>query len=171
MKNPELASAVEQAIAFLEKRPAQKTGGELVFNAINASVKLNNGIADNHDLKVDMPLLSVRGAGRVDLADSRIDYRLRVGLRKRNRDDADHDERRDKAIEIPIKISGALDNPKYSVDLERVLREQAEQKLKRELQKKKKQLRDKVDEKKEQAKNEIRKKLDDILKGTLKLPF
>ncbi len=150
-KNPALARSVERVIAFFDKRPVEDAGGGLIFNRVSASFALKKGVADNRDLEADMPLLHLRGAGRIDLPRSRIDYRLHAGLLG---------QEPDRRIYIPIKITGALDDPKYAVDLEKALREEAERQLKRELGKREKQL-------KEKAKD----KIGELLKDKLKLPF
>ena len=150
-KNPQLARNVEQVIAFFEKRPPVDAGEELLFHDVAASLSLKQGVADNRDLEARLPLLHLRGAGKADLVAQRIDYRLRVGLLR---------QPRDKRLYIPIKISGALDDPDYSVDLEKILREQARSRLRREAEKSKARLREKA-----------RDKLEDILKEGLKLPW
>ena len=165
-KNSKLAHNIERVIAFLEKRPSAKAGEELLFNDIDASFSLNKGIADNRDLEVDMPLLKMRGAGRIDLPRSRVDYQLRVGLHG-----GETDEDPDEKIYIPIKISGALDDPKYSVDIEKFLLKESRQQLKRKLEKEKKQLKKKLKKKEEDIRERAKEKLNQILKGTLKLPF
>ena len=150
-KNPQLARNVEQVIAFFEKRPPAGAGEELLLHDVAASLSLKQGVADNRDLEARLPLLHLRGAGKADLVAQRIDYRLRVGLLR---------QPRDKRLYIPIKISGALDDPDYSVDLEKILREQARSRLRREAEKSKARLREKA-----------RDKLEDILKEGLKLPW
>ncbi len=161
-KNPGLSRNIERAVAFLEKRPARNAGRELIFNRVNATFSLNNGIADNRNLEVDMPLLHIRGAGRLDLVRSRIDHQLRAGLLR---------QKPEERIYIPIKISGKLDDLKYSIDFEQALQEEAGRRLDRETKKAKRKLKKKIKEKKDVLKEKVGEKINEILKDALKLPF
>ncbi len=151
-KNPRLAQATERVIAFFQKRPAGNAGAELIFNRAAANFSIKQGVADNRDLEVDMPLLHLRGAGRMDLARARVDYQLRAGLLR---------QKPGERIYVPIKITGAFDDPQYSVDFKQVVRREAGRRIKRE-----------VEKGKEKVKEKIKDRIGDILKNKLlKLPL
>jgi AsmA protein len=99
---------------------------------LSASFVIKNGIAHNDDLAAKTPLLRLSGAGNVDVGGGTIDYLAKASAAS-STGQADR--------ELPVKISGALDSPKITVDLKAlassVLKQQAgkaEDKLKERVQ-------------------------------------
>jgi len=94
IKGVNLAEAARKA----KGGAAQKTD----FSDLSASLKINNGVARNDDLKAQSPLLRLSGAGNLDIGNNGIDYLARATLAG--------------GVGVPVKVYGALDNPSYSVD-------------------------------------------------------
>jgi AsmA protein len=84
--------------------PSQKTD----FTDLSATFAIKNGVARNDDLKAQAPLLKIGGAGNLDIGNNGIDYLAKAVLSTGN-------------ITIPVKLSGALDNPTWNVDYSAVL--------------------------------------------------
>jgi AsmA protein len=78
--------------------PSQKTD----FTDLSASFAIKNGVARNDDLKAQAPLLKIGGAGNLDIGNNGIDYLAKATLAG--------------GVTVPVKLSGALDNPTWNVD-------------------------------------------------------
>jgi len=127
-----IAHALRQAQARLAggrvESPAQL---QTDFTSITGTANIRNGVLDNQDLRGASPLLRVEGAGQVDIAREQIDYRARamvVGTLT-GQDGRALDELRQ--IPVPIRLTGSLRQPRVAIDLEALLRERAEQELRR----------------------------------------
>ncbi|MBK5927071.1 AsmA family protein, partial [Rhodobaculum claviforme] len=96
------------------------------FDGLSATFTVANGVASNGDLVLSAPALRAEGAGRVDIGAQRLDYRLTaaplegpVGLRR---------------VRLPVTITGPWADPQLSVDFQAVVREQLEDRLEREVE-------------------------------------
>ncbi|MEK6243263.1 MAG: AsmA family protein [Pseudomonadota bacterium] len=94
------ARSVKSALGAKTTRhdPSQKTD----FSELSASFAIKNGVAHNSDLKAQSPFLRLGGAGNLDIGNNTIDYQAKAILFA--------------GITIPVKLSGALDNPSWNVD-------------------------------------------------------
>jgi AsmA protein len=91
----------------------------------------------NNDLKIDMQYLKVGGQGTVDLPKNGLDYRLTAKVLKIPREGADPAQMEDMVdAEIPVKVSGALTDPKVRPDLEGYLKNQAKEKVEEKIKEK-----------------------------------
>ncbi len=99
----------------------QKPGGETGFSEMTASFAIKAGVAENRDLRIKSPLLNATGAGKVLLAKREIDYTIRPQLAG-NPDGRNGDEE-PSALEIPVRVRGSWDKPKFTPDLDGVLKE------------------------------------------------
>ncbi|MEO1281435.1 MAG: AsmA family protein [Pseudomonadota bacterium] len=103
--------------AALNAAPSEKTD----FSEMSASFKVTNGVAANSDLKLLSPLLRVGGSGNILLPSQQIDYTMRprlVSSLSGQGGNAGAD-----GVEIPVRITGNLDNPRYTPDLEGILKD------------------------------------------------
>ena len=100
----EVVSAIEGAVAALQKRPQQSTHeGRLLFDHLSANWNATDGRLLNHDLKLVAGAINVTGQGHVDLPASNLEYQLNVGSGD--------------SVRIPVRISGSFDNLSHSLDL------------------------------------------------------
>ena len=102
-------------LSGLKKAPAEKTD----FSELAASFTIANGIAQNQDLKLTSPLLRVSGAGAIQLPPKTVDYTVKpklVASLEGQQGTADLS-----GLEIPVRISGPWDKPKFEPDLKGVL--------------------------------------------------
>ena len=99
----------------LKKAPSEKTD----FSELAASFAIQNGVAQNQDLRLTSPLLRVTGGGTVSLPPRTVDYTVKpkiVASLEGQQSKADLS-----GLEIPVRISGPWDKPKYEPDLKGVL--------------------------------------------------
>ena len=89
------------------------------FSELYASITLSNGIGRSDDLRLNSPLMRATGNGVIDLPGQSIDYTLLpriVGTLQGQQGAADL-----RGLEIPIRITGALEKPDVRPDLSNAL--------------------------------------------------
>jgi len=97
--------------------PSQKTD----FSEMSASFKIAGGVAHNDDLKAASPFLRLGGAGNLDIGNNAIDYLAKATLAATTKGQGGRDASNVAGITIPVKLSGPLDNPNWSVDYSALL--------------------------------------------------
>jgi AsmA protein len=97
--------------------PGQKTD----FSEMSASFKIANGVARNDDLKAASPFLRLGGAGNADIGNNTVDYLAKATLAATTKGQGGRDVDHVAGITIPVKLSGALDNPEWHVDYSALL--------------------------------------------------
>ncbi len=98
----------------LERSPAEKTD----FSEMAASFTIQNGIAQNKDLRLISPQLRITGAGSANLGDRTMDYMLRPKLVAQ----ATAGTTEGGGLEIPVKLNGSWDRPTIAPDIDGVLK-------------------------------------------------
>lgn len=92
--------------------PSQKTD----FSELSASFNIKNGVARNDDLKGASPFLRLAGAGNLDIGNNAIDYAAKATLVATSKGQGGREAGEVAGLTIPIKFTGALDKPDWSVD-------------------------------------------------------
>lgn len=135
---------IRKARALFKREPAPKAPANprTEFSDVSGTGKVANGIVTNDDFKATLPFLRLTGRGTVDLAQSRVNYRM--DARVLERPDfvdvsADELDEYTEAV-IPIKITGALSDPSIAPDISALARAEAKKKI----DEKKDELRDKL---------------------------
>ena len=139
-----LAQKIRSAKAALKgnfsEQPAEK---KTDFSELTRSFTLANGIAKNPDLKMQSPLLRVKGEGQFNVLNNTVDYLATTELVASSKGQGGADAEELDGIKIPLKISGPVDDLDYDLDTDSALKEEAKQKL----EQKKDKLKDKVNKK------------------------
>jgi AsmA protein len=100
------------------------------FSALTGTGAMKDGVLTNNDLNVAMQYLKVTGQGNVDLPRNSLDYRLVAAVLKIPREGADTSQMQDMVdAQIPVKVTGALSDPKVRPDLEGYLKGEAKKKV------------------------------------------
>jgi AsmA protein len=100
------------------------------FSALTGTGTMNDGVLKNDDLNVAMQYLKVTGQGTVDLPKNSLDYRLVAAVLKIPREGADTAQMQDMVdAQIPVKVSGALTDPKVRPDLESYVKDEVKKKV------------------------------------------
>ncbi|MBM0103753.1 AsmA family protein [Steroidobacter sp. S1-65] len=143
---------IRRARALLKQQPAPERSVPVrtPFTALTGSGVMKNGVLSNNDLNVAMQYLKITGQGTVDVPASALDYRLVATVMKIPREGADTEQVQDLVdAQIPVKITGALSDPKVRPDLEGYLKNEVKQR---------------VDQEKEKLEEKVKEKLGDKLK-------
>lgn len=148
---------------------------QTVFSKFAATATVSNGLLNTNDLVLNSAQLNVKGRGSVNLVDQQLALRLDaipVGQLAKQLGQF-------KDTVIPVKVEGTISAPRFSTDLDEMLKQKAKARLEQEKQKAEAKLRKKADEEKaklqqkleqkqEQLKEKLQEQLQDKLKGLFK---
>jgi len=132
LKGINVAESIRKAKALLKGETLAPSDQPLQtdFSSLSGSFTANNGLISNQDLITKAPLLRLNGAGTVDLVKEEIDYGLKVTITGNTEGQGSIDLADLKGLTIPVKVSGTFAEPKPTVDLASIFKEQAKQEIK-----------------------------------------
>jgi AsmA protein len=117
------------------------------FTALSGTGTMSNGVLTNKDLNVAMQYLRITGEGTVDVPKSALDYRLMATVLKIPREGAEGEMQDLVDAQIPVKVTGALTDPKVRPDLEGYLKGKVQERVDEERKKLEEKAKDKIGEK------------------------
>src|SRR5262249_40911417 len=138
LEGADLWYEIRRARAVLKQQAVPERSGpaRTPFTALTGTGVMKNGVMSNNDLNVAMQYLKVTGQGTVDIPASTLDYRLIAAVLKIPREGADTSQMEDMVdAQIPVKITGALTDPKVRPDLEGYLKNEVKQRVDKEKEK------------------------------------
>ena len=103
------------------------------FSELKATFNVKNGVARNDDLSMKSPLLRVGGAGDIDIGNDRMNYVLKATLVATSKGQGGRDAAELSGLTVPVKLTGALDAPQWSIDFGGMVTELAKQQLQSEI--------------------------------------
>ena len=108
------ARNVKSAVGLQSAKPdpTQKTD----FSEMSASFNIKNGVARNDDLTAQSPFLRLGGAGNIDIGNNTLDYTAKATLVATSKGQGGRAAGDVAGVTLPVKLSGALDNPTWNVD-------------------------------------------------------
>jgi AsmA protein len=150
LEGADLWYEIRRARALLKQQAVPERSGPVrtPFTALTGTGVMKNGVLSNNDLNVAMQYLKVTGQGTVDVPASTLDYRLVAAVLKIPREGADTSQMEDMVdAQIPVKITGALSDPKVRPDLEGYLKNEVKQRVDKEKDKLEEKVKDKLNDK------------------------
>jgi AsmA protein len=141
---------IRRARALLKQQAApERTGPErTAFSALQGTGVMKSGVLSNNDLNIAMQYLKVTGGGTVDLPKNALDYKLNAIVLKIPREGVDTSQMQDMVdAEIPVKVTGALTDPKVRPDVEGYLKAKVNQRVDEERKKLEQKAKDKLGDK------------------------
>jgi AsmA protein len=122
IKGINLAESARNAKSALGAKQAKADASQKTdFSEMSASFKIANGVAHNDDLKAASPFLRLGGAGNLDIGNNTIDYLAKATLAATAKGQGGRDVGQVAGVTIPVKLTGALDNPTWNVDYSALL--------------------------------------------------
>ncbi len=112
-----LRNAAQGRLGGLDSAPTETTD----FSKLSSSWAINNGVARNSDLQLVGPLLRVTGEGAVKLGERALDYTLKPKLVAEPKGQGGTVSLA--GIEVPLRIQGPWEKPKFSPDLKSVIKD------------------------------------------------
>jgi AsmA protein len=132
------------------------------FSELTGVAKIVNGVVNNQRLHAKSPYIRLEGSGKAYLLEERLKYTIRPVIVNTSTGQGGKTLEDLKGIPIPVKIKGNWSDPKFSIQLSKILEEQQKAKLKKKLD-------DKIDEKvSEELEEKLPEELQDQLKDKLK---
>jgi AsmA protein len=154
LEGADLWYEIRRARALLRQQALPERSGpaRTPFTAMTASGAMTNGVLATNDLNVAMQYLKVNGQGSVNVPASTLDYRLIATVLKIPSQGAEADAQDLVDAQIPVRVTGALSDPKVRPDVQSYLTNQVKKRVE--------QQRDKVEQK---VKDKLGDKLKDLL--------
>lgn len=121
-----------QQLRGQQVQPSDKTQ-KTDFTELKATFNVKSGVAHNNDLSMKSPLLRVAGAGEIDIGNDKMNYVLKATLVATTAGQGGKDRTDLAGITVPVKITGALDKPQYSIDFAGMVTDVAKQTLQSEV--------------------------------------
>jgi AsmA protein len=119
-----------RAVMRAEARPERPAGEpQTAFGRLSGSGTVTRGVMNSDDLAAQLPYMTVAGGGTFDLAESVVDYRLRVTVQRVPGVDGQEGEGELAGLSVPVVISGPLSDLSYRVDLASILRDRVQQEV------------------------------------------
>lgn len=115
--------AIERAYALMKRIPAPPpTQDRTEFTDIRGSAIIRQGVLDNHDFRAQLPSLNLIGAGKLDLAELTLDYRLKAHITGTHAIGIRTNMRGLVGEIVPLRITGTLSNLRVRPNLGRAIR-------------------------------------------------
>lgn len=150
LEGADLWYEIRRARALLRREPAPAQTGpaRTPFTALSGTGTMKNGVLTNNDLTVAMQYLRVTGQGTVDLPNETLDYNLVTTVLKIPREDADAAQMEELVdAQIPVRVTGALTDPKIRPDIEGYLKGKVKERVEEERQKIEEKVKEKIGDK------------------------
>lgn len=113
-------------------KPADKTQ-KTDFSELKATFNVKNGVARNDDLSMKSPLLRIGGAGNIDVGNDRLDYVLKATLVATTKGQGGKDAGDLSGLTIPVKLTGPIESPQYTIDFAGMVTDVAKQRIQDEI--------------------------------------
>ncbi|MCW8983580.1 MAG: AsmA family protein, partial [Gammaproteobacteria bacterium] len=127
----DIAQLIREARAAYKKEPVEKSGAKpkTDFALLRASFNIEDGLITNRDLSAQSPLLRISGAGTADLVSEKIDYNVKAAIVSSLEGQGGKELADLKGLTIPLAIKGTFSEPKFRVDLAKLLNAKSKAKL------------------------------------------
>jgi AsmA protein len=150
LEGADLWYEIRRARAVLKQQAIPERSGpaRTTFDAMKGTGVMKDGVLSNNDLDISAQYLKVSGKGIVDVPKSTLDYQLMATVLKIPREGADASQMQDLVdAQIPVKVTGSLDDPKVRPDIQGYVKGRVKEELKKEQEKVEEKLKDKLGDK------------------------
>ncbi len=138
VKGVNLGESLRKAQSLISSKSTQTLSADRAqqtdFSEMSASFVIRNGVAHNDDLSAKAPLFRVTGAGDIDIANERIDYRAKAAVVGSAEGQGGKELAQLRGLSVPVRIVGPFDALKYEIDYKSVAAEMAKSRVKEKLQ-------------------------------------
>lgn len=129
------------------------------FTEMKGTLEFNERTASNDDLEIKSPLFRITGHGQADLAANQLNYLVLATVVESAKGQGGEELGELKGVTLPIRISGGLDSPVYTLDVATILKLTLQRRVEQEVEEKlEEKLQEKLgDELKDQLGDELQK--------------
>ena len=148
VKGVNIAGIIRTAYARFkgQSTPAETGPNETDFTALDGKFRFVNGVAHD-DLSAQSPLLRVQGKGQVDLVREQIDYVVTANVVGTLEGQGGKTLDELEAVPLPIRVKGALADPRFSLDMAEIMKGRAKQEVNKRIDKEADKLKEKLGDK------------------------
>lgn len=114
---PQMIRGIGQGRFSAGTAPTDKTD----FSEMSSTWTVTNGVAQNQDLRLVSPLMRLSGSGSVALPARELDYMLKPKIVASL--EGQGGEQATSGVEIPVRVTGPWEKPKFQPDLKGVLKD------------------------------------------------
>jgi len=156
----DIAQLIREANAKYKGQPIEKSSEKpkTDFALLSATLNIKDGLVSNKDLKALSPLLRIGGNGQANLVTEQVDYHVKASIVSTLEGQGGKTLSDLKGLTIPISIKGSFSDPKFGVELDKLLDAKAKAKVGAAKTKAKAELQQKLDNKKKSLKNRLKDK-------------
>ena len=119
------------------------TTDETRFAEMTATLNLDNNVITNKNLSIKAPAFRISGKGTIELKPKKLDYLTNIAIVNTNSGQGGEDRENLKGAIVPVRFYGNISEPKYKIDTRALIKENT----KKEVEKKKDELKEKALEK------------------------
>jgi len=119
------------------------TTDETRFAEMTATLNLDNNVITNKNLSIKAPAFRISGKGTIELKPKKLDYLTNIAIVNTNSGQGGEDRENLKGAIVPVRFYGDISEPKYKIDTRALIKENT----KKEVEKKKDELKEKALEK------------------------
>ncbi|MEM8814560.1 MAG: AsmA family protein [Pseudomonadota bacterium] len=121
-----------RAVLRQETPPEPEQPERTRFSEVSATGTVVDGVLNNDDFRAELPFMQLTGQGSVDLVAATLDYSLRGRVLDKPElmGDVTAEELDDfTRATVPVKISGSLNDPQFSLDFAEAAKERAKEEV------------------------------------------
>jgi AsmA protein len=146
VKGIDIGGLLRQGRALLRGEQAEASKGPVKtdFAELKGQGKFLNGVLTTDFLTAKSPAFRLEGEGSVDLVAEQINYLAKPTVVDSSKGQGGAEVANLKAIVIPIRITGSMYDPKYTIDVQEALKQQATDKLRGQYKKEEDKLKGKI---------------------------
>lgn len=135
IKGVNLGKLIRTASATVRGEPAPSgdVPEETDFTELTGTAKITDGVIDNRDLQMKSPAFRVNGEGTASLPAQQVDYLVRAAIVGTSKGQGGQELANLKGVTVPVRIRGALADPKFSVDVAALATDQVKQRAREEI--------------------------------------
>lgn len=129
LKNVDLKKVLDQGQIIIDNFRGKSTNAvakdnqQTRFAEMTATMRLNNNIIKNNDLRIKAPAFRVKGKGTIHLAKDDLEYKTTIVAVNTNEGQGGKQRKELEGIVIPVKFYGQITAPKYKIDEKALLKE------------------------------------------------
>ena len=133
IKGIDIARTINDAKAKLGSLKGQQTQAadntkKTEFSELSSTFAINNGVAHNNDLSLKSPLLRVSGEGDINIGADTVNYLVKAAIVGTLTGQDGRSVNELKGVTVPVRVSGPLATPSFSLDFNSLLTDTVKQK-------------------------------------------
>ncbi|HZM47108.1 MAG TPA: AsmA family protein [Burkholderiales bacterium] len=134
VKGIDIAGSIRSAKAKLGTLKGEQTqqadkSQKTDFSEMTGTFAIKNGVARNNDLSIKSPLLRVGGEGDINIGEDSLNYLVKASVVGTSKGQGGRDLDDLKGLTVPVRLSGPLTSPKYTIDFGAMMTDVAKQKV------------------------------------------